>query len=103
MTKQEFEDIFDILTFNSPVGSPLVYFVVQLRVKETGKIINITRFQLSEMEISEMVMDTMHTLVPFTREYIIDTHTRYALDLLARMYSITDWFPLNKNTDISMY
>jgi len=103
MTKQAFENIFEILTFSSSAGSPLVYFVVQLRVKATGQIINITRFQLSEMEISNMVMDTANTLVPFSREYIIDTHRRYALDLLARMYDITDWFPLDKKTDISMY
>jgi hypothetical protein len=93
MTKAQFDALYEIKV--QETHQPYYSVKVSVIERATGKVVMTIPAGHPTTDVNQIAGDSQHTLNPMTPEYIKELLKRYALDMVAKAFGITDWFPLD--------
>ncbi len=99
MTKAQFDAIYDITI--QEIHQPIYRLRVSVIERATGKVVYVVNAGGPDNNPNEIAGDSQHAINPMDADYIKDQFRRYALDIIAKVFGITDWFPINNETPIN--
>ena len=103
VTKAEFDKDFIIHSYISLPRSYLFFFCVEVERKSDGRIFRAAKCEFYQSELDDKVALSQYSDTPLNKDEIIDMHIRFCLDVVSQYFKISDWHPMNIETDISYY